>query len=149
MEARISEEWNEIISKPIPNIEVALVNDDMKTWAASIIGPKDTPYEGGVFVMAIIFPENYPVGPPLFAMVTPVFHVNIHEKGLVCLDIVKTNSKPENKVGYMISCITWLLANPNPNDHFNTAAKALFISDRKAYDEFAKKMTTTFSLFCI
>ena len=38
-----------------------LVNDNNYfKWKVSMIGPKGTPYENGVFVIHIIFPNNYP-----------------------------------------------------------------------------------------
>ena len=33
-------------------------------WHGNLRGPKDTPYEGGVFHLEIEIPENYPNSPP-------------------------------------------------------------------------------------
>ena len=37
---------------------------DIRKAKAMIIGPKDTPYEGGVFKLHIDFSINYPFKPP-------------------------------------------------------------------------------------
>ena len=40
-----------------------LSSDDLHHWRALIIGPKDTPYEDGYFLLNITFPARYPVEP--------------------------------------------------------------------------------------
>ncbi|RWW22882.1 hypothetical protein BHE74_00004109 [Ensete ventricosum] len=96
------------------------VADDMYHWQATIMGPNDSPYAGGLFIVTIHFPPDYPFKPPkvskLFffkistavfvfkqlsftcsmqvAFKTRVFHPNINSNGNICLDILKDQWSP-------------------------------------------------------
>lgn len=49
-----------------------------------LVGPQDTPYEGGYFKVKIKMPHDYPIGPPSVFFITKIFHPNISENGIVC-----------------------------------------------------------------
>jgi ubiquitin-conjugating enzyme E2 Z len=66
---------------------------------AMMIGPKDTPYEGGFFFFQInVDPIRYPMVPPKVKYLTTDgkvrFNPNLYENGKVCLSMIGTWSGP-------------------------------------------------------
>ena len=46
------------------NFSANLKDDDLYEWVAIIMGPVDSVYEDGVFVLDIRLPQEYPYKPP-------------------------------------------------------------------------------------
>ena len=52
----------------------------------TIQGPEGTPYEGGVFEIDIVIPNQYPFVPPKMKYLTKIWHPNISSQtGAICL----------------------------------------------------------------
>src|SRR3984885_16089818 len=63
-------------------------------WQATIMGPPDSPYTGGVFFLLIHFPVDYPFKPPKVNFTTRIYHPNINSNGSICLDILRDQWSP-------------------------------------------------------
>ena len=46
---------NHILIEPFPTLTGPISESDLFTWEALIMGPKDTPFEGGVFAAKLTF----------------------------------------------------------------------------------------------
>ena len=76
----IKDEYKQLIRSPLTSfgITVGIFDDDnIFEWKCTILGPKDTCYKGGIFILKIIFPENYPTGKPEVLFLTPIYHLNV------------------------------------------------------------------------
>ena len=63
-------ELNEYINKPLPNVKIFPTKDNILQWKALLIGPKDTSYNSGAFLISIEFPSDYPFKPPKIKFLT-------------------------------------------------------------------------------
>ena len=50
---------------------------DYFNWKVSLVGPRDTPYVGGLFFLKISFPQDYPQTSPRINFLTPIYHLNV------------------------------------------------------------------------
>ena len=77
---RIKEEYKSLSEKPIMNfgITVGLCNENnIFEWRCTLIGPRDTCYGGGLFLLKINFPDDYPNTRPEIVFETPIYHLNV------------------------------------------------------------------------
>merc|ERR1712137_687411 len=59
------------MKEPVPNIEACPRENNILEWHYVILGPKDSPYAGGIYHGKLTFPPNYPFKPPGIQMFTP------------------------------------------------------------------------------
>ena len=52
-------------------ISIAPDADDIKIVHALLVGPRDTPYEGGFFYFIVRYPDDYPCKPPKVTLKPP------------------------------------------------------------------------------
>ncbi len=71
---------------------------------ATIMGPGDSPYSGGVFFVMIQFPPDYPFKPPKVQFQTKVYHPNVNSQGSICLDILKEQWSPALTISKVCLC---------------------------------------------
>ncbi|RVX00712.1 Ubiquitin-conjugating enzyme E2-17 kDa [Vitis vinifera] len=142
------------------------VAEDMFHWQATIMGPPDSPYAGGVFLVTIHFPPDYPFKPPKVAFRTKVFHPNINSNGSICLDILKEQWSPAltiSKVHYsqrythllmgaqrcglvVLLSICSLLTDPNPDDPLVPEIAHMYKTDRAKYETTARSWTQKYAM---
>jgi len=138
---RISKELKEFKTDPPANCSAGMINDDIFNWQATIIGPEDSPYQGGVFTLNIVFSNEYPFKPPKCNFITKIYHPNINSQGGICLDILKDNWSPALTVNKLLLSICSLLTDPNPDDPLVLEIAQLYKSDKEEYNRRAKEFT--------
>ena len=140
---RIREEYVDLTNNPNLNLgfTVGLPNeDDIFNWRITVLGPRDTPYRGGLFNISIHFPDNYPNAHPEIRFKTPIYHLNVNPRAMpnnnnlgdICLSILHA-WKPEYKVADIIVSIYALFYMVNPESPYGLDRRDEYINNRNLY----------------
>merc|ERR1711924_499652 len=113
---RINKELLDLGKDPPANCSAGPVGDDLFHWQATIMGPPDSPFAGGVFFLNVHFPTDYPFKPPKINFTTRLYHPNVNSNGSICLDILKDQWSPALTISKVLLSICSLLTDPNPDD---------------------------------
>ena len=125
---------NSVHSEISENISASPIDGNLFEWNAIIIGATDTPYEGGIFHIALSFPQTYPFTPPIVRFKTKIFHPNISESGEICLDILKYHWSPAYSIPHILLSIVSLLSDPNFDDPLNMDSSNLYKTNIDEYN---------------
>ncbi|KAL2937371.1 Ubiquitin-conjugating enzyme E2 36 [Bienertia sinuspersici] len=71
---RIIKETQRLLSEPAPGISASPSEENMRYFNVMILGPSQSPYEGGVFKLELFLPEEYPMAPPKVRFLTKIYH---------------------------------------------------------------------------
>ena len=146
MSRRLKKELKTIFKDPVAFCSAGPVDNDLYTWNATIVGPSDSPFEGGIFYLKIKFPVDYPYRPPKCVFTTKVYHPNINSSGAICLDILKDQWSPALTISKVLISITSLLCDPNPKDPLVTDIAHEFVNNRQQYFKRAKAYTEKYAM---
>eukprot|EP00917_Polyrhabdina_sp_WS-2016_P012984 GHVP01028561.1.p1 GENE.GHVP01028561.1~~GHVP01028561.1.p1 ORF type:complete len:148 (-),score=20.60 GHVP01028561.1:105-548(-) len=143
---RISKELLDLGRDPPSSCSAGPVGDDLFHWQATIIGPDDSPYVGGVFFLSIHFPTDYPFKPPKVMFTTKIYHPNINSNGSICLDILREQWSPALTVSKVLLSICSMLTDPNPDDPLVPEIANIYKKDKVKYEETAREWTKKYAI---
>lgn len=143
---RIQKELAELEEDPPANCSAGPIGDDLSHWSATIMGPEDSPYHGGIFFLDIHFPADYPFKPPKVVFKTRIYHCNINSSGGICLDILKDQWSPALTISKVLLSICSLLTDANPNDPLVPEIATLLIKNRLVHDATAREWTQQYAM---
>ena len=142
---RLTRELQDIQKNDIPNMSAGPINNNLFEWNAVILGPCDTPYEGGIFYLNISIPSNYPFKPPTVIFKTKIYHPNINSAGNICLDILKDQWNAALTISKILLSICSLLSDPNPNDPLVPEIANILKNEPDTYIKTAKEWTNIYA----
>eukprot|EP00047_Mylnosiga_fluctuans_P001695 m.221492 g.221492 ORF g.221492 m.221492 type:complete len:166 (-) comp10599_c0_seq1:80-577(-) len=97
----------ELNKNPVEGFSAGLVDDDnLYRWELMVMGPPDTPYEGGFFKAIMTFPKEYPLLPPKMQFITEIYHPNVFKSGEICISIL--HPPGEDRYGHEDASERWL-----------------------------------------
>ncbi|KAJ3700310.1 hypothetical protein LUZ61_004015 [Rhynchospora tenuis] len=152
---RIQKELKDLQKDPPVSCSAGPAAEDIFHWQATIMGPADSPFAGGVFLVNIHFPPDYPFKPPKVSFRTKVFHPNINSNGSICLDILKEQWSPALTISKVVSLyffifvllsICSLLTDPNPDDPLVPEIAHMYKTDRAKYEATARSWTQKYAM---
>ena len=137
-----------------------LINNNYFNWKVTMVGPKGTPYEGGIFTITIVFPPNYPKLGAEFKFQNRIYHLNVDwrestkkdELGHICLSTLnewRSTGKVKAKKGFGVKqalfdifCLFYNQGIESPYD-INLANQ--YKNNREQFNEEAKRWTQMFA----
>ncbi len=152
---RLREEFDPLHRSPNSNygITIGLPDEnDIFHWKATLAGPKDSSYAGGIFFLNIEFPKDYPKNPPEVCFKTPIYHVNVNPKnssngeklGHVCISTLNW-WKPEYKMKEVLSKIYGLFYMANPDSPYGLEIGIELRNNKTLYEEKAQYFTKKYA----
>lgn len=118
----------------------------MSTWLVLMQGPKDTPYEGGVFKLKFTFPDNYPFKAPDVKFVTTIYHPNIkRDTGEICQDVFASTWAPTQKVADILLKLVSMLKQPQTSTPLEPEICNEYTSNISQFNKTAKEFTTKYA----
>ncbi|RIA81235.1 ubiquitin-conjugating enzyme/RWD-like protein [Glomus cerebriforme] len=119
---------------------------DIFRWMATLIGPSNSPYSGGVFFLDIRLPANYPLEPPKINFTTKIYHPNVDRCGKIDMEPLDAFQwTPTITISELISLISLLLTTPNPDIESEPEIAHIFKTDRTRYENTAREWTTKYA----
>lgn len=163
-------ELRNIRKAKVPFISATPIGDNLGEILASIEGPPNTPYEGGIFWILVLASKKMPPKAPILRFLTKIYHPNIdHRTGVLCADYQQkwnpSKAPSSMRVHLTESTTLWsartspdqwtllalliaicaLLASPNADDPLIPEIAQKYVEDPQGYHEAAKMWTKRYA----
>jgi len=148
--SRLKRELAALHKEPPPGVMAyPSYGDDMSKIRAGIEGPEGSPFEKGIFIVAIQITSRYPFEPPRCRFITPVYHPNVDSKGRICLDTLKSppagSWNPAISLASLLLSLRLLMSEPNPEDGLEPSVSELYRRDPEQWQKEARLRTQKFA----
>ncbi|XP_071494467.1 ubiquitin-conjugating enzyme E2 J2-like [Diadema setosum] len=146
--ARLKQDYMRLKKDPVPYVTAEPLPSNILEWHYVVRGPKDTPYEGGVYHGKLVFPREFPFKPPSIYMITPNGRFKVNTR--LCLSISDFHPDTWNPAWSVSTILTGLLSfMVEKNPTWGSIETTDFVKKQFAHDSgaFNIKNTTFVELF--
>ena len=143
----LKNEYDKLQKDPILSLgcTVGLVNNDIFHWKITLLGPVDTPYAGGLFILTADFPEKYPNVKPEVRFVNQIYHLNVSPTNHhICISILN-EWVPKTPMVDVISGIFSLFYNQNPKSPYSGEMAREYETNRNEFNRKAREWTLKYA----
>ncbi|CAH6788422.1 Ube2l6 [Phodopus roborovskii] len=121
--------------------DLSIDDGNVLVWNMLLL-PDQPPYNLKAFHLQIDFPREYPLRPPTLKFITPIYHPNISEDGLVCLPLISTeNWKPYTKTCQVLEALNMLVGRPTLEEPVRLELADLLTQDPEMFRRRAEELT--------
>eukprot|EP01100_Stratorugosa_tubuloviscum_P004931 TRINITY_DN2246_c1_g1_i3.p1 TRINITY_DN2246_c1_g1~~TRINITY_DN2246_c1_g1_i3.p1 ORF type:complete len:619 (-),score=256.87 TRINITY_DN2246_c1_g1_i3:78-1934(-) len=145
---------NKLYKEPVEGFYCELVKDEnLFEWKIYLEGPKDTPYEGGIFQLIMSFTHDFPMSPPKLRFISDFWHPNVYPDGKVCISILHPPGDdpmsgelaaerwlPTQSVSSIMLSVISMLGDPNISSPANVDASVEWRDKRSNYISRCKRL---------
>ncbi len=134
-----------------------LKDNNIFQWRVTMYGPKETPYENGIFTIIISFPPDYPRKGPEFKFVNKIYHLNVDFKnnlGHISLNHLnewaitgKVRVFPSYGIKQALFDIFCLFFDQGVESCYDEGMGNQYRENRPEFDEIAKKWTQEYATY--
>ena len=109
-------------------------------WDATILGPENSPWEGGLFSLELRFSCQHPYRPPFAKFTSKMFHPNITEDGIPALDIIQTRWNPNTRIGTILDQLQEMLRMPGSEYPVRPDIAVLQRTNKREYERSVRRL---------
>ncbi|EWC47763.1 hypothetical protein DRE_02963 [Drechslerella stenobrocha 248] len=143
---RINKEMEDLRKDALSGMKADPVGDDISHLRGTLRGPPGTPYEGGVFIVDIKIPNEYPFKPPQMRFETKVWHPNVSSQtGAICLDTLSAAWSPVLTIKSALLSLQSLLASPEPKDPQDAEVAGMLLRSPAQFEKIAREWAVRYA----
>ncbi|SCM06193.1 ubiquitin-conjugating enzyme E2, putative [Plasmodium chabaudi chabaudi] len=107
---RIQKELHNFLKNPPINCTLDVHPNNIRIWIVKYVGLENTIYANEVYKLKIIFPNDYPLKPPIvYFLQKPPKHTHVYSNGDICLSLLGNDYNPSLSIsGLVLSIISML-----------------------------------------
>ncbi|PQE20961.1 Ubiquitin-conjugating enzyme E2 N protein [Rutstroemia sp. NJR-2017a BBW] len=142
---RILAEHQQLQASP-PYLTFAPCTPSLFTAHATIEGPPESPYAGGIFWLHIRYPPLYPKHAMQVRFLTPIYHPNVTAQGEICMSILDRDWSPILSIRTVLLSVLSRLDDPELEEPVRGDAARRYREDYPGFWERARRDTEVYAM---